>query len=179
MSNWFVRMMQKQWFTWLALIALPPLGLVLLWKNKFYSKPVRIILTIIFSLYLLLWVYARYGQQGQNNQELSPELNQKTETILTDLNDYVFNNYSGKVDWGSYIKGVQGQIAKKWGKEYVTVTVLTTLTEKNGAEQEIANAIFGFFNEQAKTKYNYQSATVRVKSASGEILAEKTTDTEK
>lgn len=38
---------QKSWFTWLLIIFLWPIGLILLWKNKLYSKRTSIIITAI------------------------------------------------------------------------------------------------------------------------------------
>lgn len=41
---------KKQWFMWVMLLFITPVGLFILWHNKKFNKPIRISLTIIFSL---------------------------------------------------------------------------------------------------------------------------------
>ena len=41
---------EKTWFTWLMLFFVPPVGIILLWKNSVHHIVARIFITIIFSL---------------------------------------------------------------------------------------------------------------------------------
>lgn len=46
---------QKNWFIILMLLFIPPVGLVLMWVNKNFNKVIRIILSIIFGFYTLIY----------------------------------------------------------------------------------------------------------------------------
>ncbi|WP_042347610.1 hypothetical protein [Bacillus massiliigorillae] len=52
------RYFERAWFMWLWLIILPPLGLILLWRQGRFSKPKRIIISIIAVAYFLLPIIA-------------------------------------------------------------------------------------------------------------------------
>lgn len=52
---------QQNWFIWLALFLLPPLGIFLLWKEKKYSKIPRTLLSFIFALYFLIVIIPNDG----------------------------------------------------------------------------------------------------------------------
>ncbi len=43
----------KLWILWVLLIIFPPLGIVFLWYEKKYSKPMKLIVTIVIGLYFI------------------------------------------------------------------------------------------------------------------------------
>ncbi len=45
---------KTNWFLWLMLILVPPVGIVLLWVNKKFQQPLRITLTVIFILWTII-----------------------------------------------------------------------------------------------------------------------------
>ena len=45
--------LQKSWLMWLFLFLFPPVGLVLLWKQKKFSKVKKVILTVLASIYFI------------------------------------------------------------------------------------------------------------------------------
>lgn len=49
------KLYKRSWFLWLMLIFIPPIGIILLWVNKKYSKVIRIILTVIFLIWLIIY----------------------------------------------------------------------------------------------------------------------------
>ncbi len=57
---------QKNWFIWLALFLLPPLGIFLLWKEKKFSKIPRTLLSIIFTLYFLIVIIPNDGASPES-----------------------------------------------------------------------------------------------------------------
>lgn len=45
-----MRLYKQDWFIWLSLVLLPPLGIILLWVQKKYRPVTRIILTAISAI---------------------------------------------------------------------------------------------------------------------------------
>ncbi len=71
MNNQVVKFYQKNWFIWLSLFLFAPLGIILLWANKKYSKSVRIVFSVIFSLLFVFVVIINNDSkttQGNNLQ---------------------------------------------------------------------------------------------------------------
>lgn len=62
------RFYQKKWFTWLSLFFCWPLGIVLLWTNKLYSKVARVIITLLFLFMGLSWSGLVFNSLGNNTQ---------------------------------------------------------------------------------------------------------------
>lgn len=52
------RFFQKPWFMWLWLIILPPLGILLLWRQGRFTKFKGIIITLVFTLYFIFPIVA-------------------------------------------------------------------------------------------------------------------------
>lgn len=44
----------KDWFMWLSLVFLAPLGIILMWKNKRFSTKTRKILSVVFSIWFIV-----------------------------------------------------------------------------------------------------------------------------
>jgi len=72
---------QKQSITWLLIVLFFPLGLILLWKNKFYSKKVNGIITTIFLIIAISGMSS--GSDDTQNQitadDDEPKQSQKSE----------------------------------------------------------------------------------------------------
>jgi|GEM_PF-4628251 len=51
---------EKTWLLWVSLFFLPPLGIFLLWKYGQYKNSTKIILTIVFLIYM----FAAYSGGG-------------------------------------------------------------------------------------------------------------------
>lgn len=72
---------QKTWAIVLACIFIPPAGIALLWINhRKGSQTVRIILTIVLSIYMFIWFSAIFGG-GSNSTKVTPQTATKTEVV--------------------------------------------------------------------------------------------------
>lgn len=78
---------QKGWFLWLCLIVFPPVGIILLWACHKEKKTItKIILTVIFALWFIIFIAANSGdsthQPLYSNAEVKTVMNgTKTEKI--------------------------------------------------------------------------------------------------
>ena len=61
---------QKNWFMWLMIVFVTPVGLFLMWKNKRYNKTIRIVFTCLFSLWFLICCIA-YGNGEEPIKQIS------------------------------------------------------------------------------------------------------------
>lgn len=60
---------QKIWIVLLFLITFPPIGIILLWTNKRFSKKLRIILTL-FYLFIFAINYPNENNNLLNNEDI-------------------------------------------------------------------------------------------------------------
>ncbi|MGM9973791.1 MAG: MBL fold metallo-hydrolase [Clostridiaceae bacterium] len=65
---------------WLALILFAPLGIFLMWKNKRFNKPVRVILSAFFSMVFLVAVVPTEDTNNNGNSNLMAD-NQQEQSI--------------------------------------------------------------------------------------------------
>lgn len=74
---------QRQWFMWLTLIFLAPLGIFLMWKYNRFSKNARIGLSVVFGLFFIIMVLVSRTPTDTGNQITSsvntPEASQSTQ----------------------------------------------------------------------------------------------------
>jgi len=80
---------KRQWFMWLMLIFVPPIGLILMWLYSGYKKLPKIVLSLFFVMYS----FALYGQNNTNkaNQSIT---NNQAEIALSDSSDDSTNSKS-------------------------------------------------------------------------------------
>jgi hypothetical protein len=56
---------EKQWFMWIMLIFLAPVGIYLLWKYNRFSKNTRKIIAVVFGVF---WIFAMIGAQSDRKE---------------------------------------------------------------------------------------------------------------
>lgn len=76
MSEEEVKFYNKKWFTVLMLVFFAPLGIFFMWKNKFFEKKARKILTVVFMVWFVIVVVV-----GQPTEEEKAEEQAKQEQI--------------------------------------------------------------------------------------------------
>lgn len=64
----------KKWFIWLMLVFIAPVGIFLMYRNKMYDKPVRIVLSVIFSIVFIIAIVPKEPKEQASN-------NNKTENV--------------------------------------------------------------------------------------------------
>lgn len=78
MNNATAKFYNKGWFIWFMLLLFAPLGLILLWKNKKYSRTTRLILTSIFSVWFL---FLQIPSSDKNTIDRDSTINEPSENI--------------------------------------------------------------------------------------------------
>ena len=70
----YMKFYQKNWFMWLMLIFVTPAGLFLMWRNKKFNKPIRIIFTCILSFWFLIYciVWTAGAEASQSPVDNNP-----------------------------------------------------------------------------------------------------------
>lgn len=63
------RFYNSNWFMWLTLIFLAPLGIFLMWKNKRFNKPLRSILSVVFAFIFIVAVTTDPAETNTENTE--------------------------------------------------------------------------------------------------------------
>ncbi|HOJ48264.1 MAG TPA: hypothetical protein PLD48_05255, partial [Bacillota bacterium] len=63
---------QKNWFIWLMLIFIAPVGIVLLWTQKKYNPTNRVILSVIFLVFFIL-VVPKSNEDNKNSEHVAIE----------------------------------------------------------------------------------------------------------
>lgn len=59
---------EQQWFMWVMLVLFAPIGILFMWKfDNRLSKKVKIILTVVFSIFFLIVVFDGNGDKSVNN----------------------------------------------------------------------------------------------------------------
>lgn len=185
---------QQKWLTWIFLFIFPILGIVLLWVNRFHHIAVRIILTFVFALYMIIGgivlIVLNYDSTPTQNTDAktsvpstatnnkdtvdpilkqSQDLNQKATNYGQETQEYLQDKYYN-ANWAKYYSGLQVSIMRTLGHETISIKVITTLTEKNGYENEIADAILGY-KDISSTKFD--TYKVKVHDKNGNLLTER------
>lgn len=70
----------KTWFMWVSLILFEPLGIFLMYKNKKYDLPVRIVFTIVFIGFFMAFFAPRKETKPANNVAKVETVDIKTES---------------------------------------------------------------------------------------------------
>lgn len=64
---------KTEWFMWLMLIFVAPVGIYMLWKRGKYNKPIRIILSVFFGVFFLSMII----NNSINNQNSAADISSK------------------------------------------------------------------------------------------------------
>lgn len=77
-GNFIKESYQKQWFMWVMLIFVCPIGIYLMFKyNKKYSKPVKIIISIFAILFMICGLASEDTTQVDNNNKPQEEIKEE------------------------------------------------------------------------------------------------------
>lgn len=60
---------KKDWFMWLMLVLMPPVGIIMLWVKGKFNKKTRQILTAIFSVWFIILSISSYQQNKEEKAE--------------------------------------------------------------------------------------------------------------
>lgn len=99
---------KKNWFIWLTLIFIFPIGLILLWVMSGYSKKVKVIISLVFCAILI------FGSQVDNSSYISEESSssQSTSSTTTSLSMEKYNQIKTGMSYQDVVR-----IFDKQGKE--------------------------------------------------------------
>lgn len=91
---------EKTWFTILTLICVFPVGLILMWKNKKFNIPIRIVITILGVFIVFCIMGGSKGNTENNNTEQTVAITTTEANVNEEQSEITTakQNTSSKVD---------------------------------------------------------------------------------
>jgi micrococcal nuclease len=74
------KLFKSKLFTWISLFLFSPLGIFLLWKNKFYKTKTNAILTAIFGIFFIIAMASEDPEQSNNAKSPTEQIASETQT---------------------------------------------------------------------------------------------------
>lgn len=175
--------LKSQWFLWIMLLFIPIVGIVLLWKYQFYHVIVRIFLTILFGLLFIFMIFLYLPDPSPSTipstpsvettppkkQNPPPNLEKNLSGILQDLEKYIINNFSNE----SWVQDFSRFEVMLYPTGSSIVKLYSTLNQKNGNEQKIADGVGTYFTPSVMSKYQLTKVKLMVFNKNGESIYEK------